>query len=188
MFERFSAGARQVVVDAQEDARTRGQSTVRTENLLVCLAEATIGDDTTAAELLTALGVAAADVRAAVDRLPGASGPAPDGDRLARLGIDLAEVRSRVEESFGPGALERTAAARRKAATGFIPFDAAAKQSLEGSLREALDLGDRRLGTEHVLLGVARAEGGAGHHVLAAAGVTSERLRAEVRRRRLAAG
>ncbi|SDD20821.1 Clp protease N-terminal domain-containing protein [Auraticoccus monumenti] len=188
MFERFSAGAKQVVVLAQEDARGRGQSTVRSENLLVCLAEAVHGPDTAAAELLTALGMGAVDVRAAVDRLPGAAGPAPDGDRLARLGIDLDEVRTRVEESFGPGALERTAAAQRKALTGHIPFDAGARQSLEHSLREALELGDRRLGTEHVLLGVARAEGGAGHHLLAAAGITSERLRAEVRRRRLAAG
>jgi hypothetical protein len=39
----------------------------------------------------------------------------PDADALARIGIDLDEVRRRVEESFGPGALERTRAMRRLA-------------------------------------------------------------------------
>ncbi len=37
----------------------------------------------------------------------------PDADALASIGIDLDEVRRRVEEAFGPGALERTRAARR---------------------------------------------------------------------------
>jgi len=37
----------------------------------------------------------------------------PDADALATIGIDLDEVRRRVEEAFGPGALERTRAARR---------------------------------------------------------------------------
>ena len=38
--------------------------------------------------------------------------PALDADALATIGIDLDEVRRRVEEAFGPGALERTRAAR----------------------------------------------------------------------------
>jgi len=36
-----------------------------------------------------------------------------DADALASIGIDLDEVRRRVEEAFGPGALERTQAGRR---------------------------------------------------------------------------
>jgi hypothetical protein len=36
-----------------------------------------------------------------------------DADALASIGIDLDEVRRRVEEAFGPGALERTRAGRR---------------------------------------------------------------------------
>jgi len=37
-----------------------------------------------------------------------------DAEALATIGIDLDEVRRRVEEAFGPGALERTQAARRR--------------------------------------------------------------------------
>jgi hypothetical protein len=36
-----------------------------------------------------------------------------DAEALASIGIDLDEVRRRVEEQFGPGALERTRAGRR---------------------------------------------------------------------------
>ena len=38
---------------------------------------------------------------------------APDPEALATIGIDLDEVRRRIEEAFGPGALERTRAGRR---------------------------------------------------------------------------
>jgi len=38
---------------------------------------------------------------------------APDAEALASIGIDLDEVRRRVEEAFGPGALERTRTGRR---------------------------------------------------------------------------
>jgi hypothetical protein len=37
-----------------------------------------------------------------------------DPRALAAIGIDLDEVRRSVEESFGPGALERTRAAYRR--------------------------------------------------------------------------
>ena len=40
--------------------------------------------------------------------------PELDADALAAIGIDLDEVRRRVEESFGRGALDRTRAARRR--------------------------------------------------------------------------
>jgi hypothetical protein len=36
-----------------------------------------------------------------------------DAEALATIGIDLDEVRRRVEEAFGPGALERTRAGGR---------------------------------------------------------------------------
>jgi hypothetical protein len=36
-----------------------------------------------------------------------------DAEALATIGIDLDEVRRRVEEQFGAGALERTRAGRR---------------------------------------------------------------------------
>ena len=38
--------------------------------------------------------------------------PPLDAEALASIGIDLDDVRRRVEDAFGPGALERTRAAR----------------------------------------------------------------------------
>jgi hypothetical protein len=37
-----------------------------------------------------------------------------DTDALAAIGIDLDEVRRRIDAAFGPGALYRTRAARRR--------------------------------------------------------------------------
>jgi prophage maintenance system killer protein len=62
---------------------------------------------------------------------------------LESLGISLEEAREQVEEiaGLGPGA-----------PAGHIPFTPRAKQLLEGSLREALQLGHTYIGTEHLLL------------------------------------
>ncbi|MVA74733.1 Clp protease [Auraticoccus sp. F435] len=189
MFERFTRPARRVVVLAQEDARARGQQRVRTENLLVALFDAPGLPESSGAAVLRSLGLGAAAVREAVDRFAGPPGAAPDAERLASLGIDLDAVRRQVEESFGPGALERTVAGRRgPGRPNHVPFDAASKSVLEQSLREALALRDRHIGTEHVLLGLALARGGAAAHVLAEAGVTVEVLREAVRELRRQAG
>jgi hypothetical protein len=40
--------------------------------------------------------------------------PRLDPQALEAIGIDLEEVRRRAEQSFGPGALDRTRAARRR--------------------------------------------------------------------------
>jgi hypothetical protein len=47
-------------------------------------------------------------------RAPRRQHPCLDPHALAAIGIDLDEVRRHVEESFGPGALDRTRAARRR--------------------------------------------------------------------------
>ena len=62
---------------------------------------------------------------------------------LESLGISLEEARDRVEEIVGRG--QGTPAGR-------IPFTPRAKQVLEGSLREAMQLGHNYIGTEHLLL------------------------------------
>ena len=78
-----------------------------------------------------------------------------DGEALASIGVDLDEIRRRAEANFGPGALER----RRRPKGSHVPFTAEGKKALELALREAIALGDREIGDEHVLLGVLR-EGG----------------------------
>ncbi|MDD7937315.1 Clp protease N-terminal domain-containing protein [Actinomycetospora lutea] len=125
--------------------------------------------------------------RAVVEADLGAAGPTerpdqpdlPDKAALASVGIDLDEVRERVEDAFGPGALESTrAAGSRGRRWGHIPFDRAAKKVLELALREAIRRGDRSIGTEHVLLGMLHSETGRAMPLLAARGVTLERMRA----------
>jgi hypothetical protein len=64
--------------------------------------------------------------------------------------------------------------------TGQIPFTPRAKKVLELSLREAMSLGHTLIGTEHVLLGLARENEGIAARILLAFGVDAERLRNEV--------
>ena len=85
---------------------------------------------------------------------------------LEALGVDLADVRSRVQEIIGRGQHEQT---------GHIPFTPRAKTVLELSLREALDLGHEYIGTEHILLGLVREA-----QVLLALGAGEDQVREKV--------
>jgi ATP-dependent Clp protease ATP-binding subunit ClpA len=178
MFERFTGEARQVVVEAQEEARTRAADEIRTEHLLAAVY--TVHDDLALA-VLDELGVDGADVLRDLER--GGPPPTLDAEALSTIGIDLDEVRRQVEEAFGPGALDRTRAALGGSPgrlPGHIPFDGPAKKALGLSLREAIHLGHDRIGAAHILLGLIHTEGGAAHHVLAARGVRLEAARAIV--------
>lgn len=175
MFERFTVTARQVVVHAQEDARERRQAEIRTENLLISLY---IPLDGAAASLLRRAGVERDAVEEETDGRARTTG-APDADKLAALGIDLDEVRRQAEETFGPGALERTRAGKQRRLFGHIPFDAASKKALELSLREALRLKHNEIRSEHILLGLLHAGGGA-QEMLEARGVTLDGMREAV--------
>jgi hypothetical protein len=82
---------------------------------------------------------------------------------LQSIGIDLDAVRKKIEETFGPGALEppptpcrRRGLLRRWRPQGHTPFTPRAKKVLELSLREALRLKHNYIGTEHILLGLLR--------------------------------
>lgn len=175
MFERFTVTARQAVVQAQEDARERRQPEIRTENLLLSLY---LPLDGAAAGLLRRAGVEREAVEAEADRRARTTG-APDAGKLATLGIDLDEVRRQAEETFGPGALERTQAGKQRRLFGHIPFDAASKKALELSLREAVRLTHKEIRSEHILLGLLHAGGGA-QEILEARGVTLEGMREAV--------
>jgi ATP-dependent Clp protease ATP-binding subunit ClpA len=180
MFERFTGEAREVVVEAQEEARTRVADEIRTEHLLAAIY--TVRDDLALA-VLDELGVDEADVLRDIDGLRPGSPTTLDAEALSTIGIDLDEVRRQVEEAFGPGALDRTRAALGGSSGrlfGHIPFDGPAKKALELSLREAIHLGHDRIGTAHILLGLIHTEGAAAHHVLAARGVRLEPARAVV--------
>lgn len=71
---------------------------------------------------------------------------------LTSLGVNLADTRARVADSRAaapPAASSTTAEAH-------IPFTPEAKRTLELALRESLHLGHDFIGTEHILLGLAR--------------------------------
>ena len=90
---------------------------------------------------------------------------------LESLDISLEAVRAQVEEIIGQG---------QQAPSGHIPFTPRAKKVLELSLREALRLKHRSIGTEHVLLGLIREGQGLGALVLAEAKVDLAELRRTV--------
>ena len=170
MFERFTEKARTVVVLAQQDARERGDSAIDTGHVLRALLAV---PDNLALMVLEGFSVRRADLEADLAgraATPSAAGSVEDADALAALGIDLDEVRRRIEEAFGPGALDRARAPKRHFLGGHIPFAKESKKALELSLREALALRHNYIGTEHILLGLLHGEGAA-HDVLVARGV-----------------
>jgi ATP-dependent Clp protease ATP-binding subunit ClpA len=165
MFERFTKEARAVVLVAQEEATALEADRIGSEHLLLGLA----AEQGTAARVLEPLGLGHAEVRAELEQ----ARDGLDADALASIGIDLDEVRRRVEESFGPGALGGHRKGRR-------PFSPGAKKALELALREAIALGDRHIGSEHILLGVMRDPGGRVADVLRRRKQTPEAVRAAV--------
>jgi ATP-dependent Clp protease ATP-binding subunit ClpC len=90
---------------------------------------------------------------------------------LESLGISLETVRQQVEEIIGQG---------RRAPSGHIPFTAPAKEVLELSLREALQLGHNYIGTQHILLGLIGEGEGVAAQVLVKLGADHNRVRQQV--------
>jgi ATP-dependent Clp protease ATP-binding subunit ClpA len=187
MFERFTPAAREVVVRAQQEARTLGHPWLGTEHLLLgVLAQ----PDAPGVGALTDLGVTLDAGRAALTQVVGRL--VADADALRALGIDLDEVRWRVEASFGPGALDhppRPGGRRRlrwrrarcePQVTGHLRFMPRAKRALERALRDALALGDTRVGVERILLGLLDPKGNMAVELLRHLGVESEAVRVHV--------
>jgi ATP-dependent Clp protease ATP-binding subunit ClpA len=142
MFERFTDGARRVVVLAQEESRLLRHDYIGTEHLLLGLLHEGAGVGATA---------------------------------LTELGVSLTAVRHQVESIVGRG---------REEPGGHIPFTPRAKKVVELSLREALQLGDGFIGTEHLLLGMLREGDGVAAQILMKLGVDLERTRETVVRAR----
>jgi ATP-dependent Clp protease ATP-binding subunit ClpA len=176
MFERFTDSARECVAGAQDAARGLGHRYIGTEHLLMALTREERG---LGGQVARKLGLTADEVR---DDILQIVGPGElDRDALATIGIDLDEVRRRVEETFGPGALDSCDA------SGRVPFTPRSKKVLELSLREATHRGDKFIGSEHVLLGIAREKSGVGARILSEHGLTHERIESAVNQARRAA-
>jgi ATP-dependent Clp protease ATP-binding subunit ClpC len=91
---------------------------------------------------------------------------------LAQLGVELDWVRGQVGRIVGIGDEEAT--------SGQIPFTPRAKKVLELALQECLRLGHNYIGTEHILLGLARENSGVAPRILLDLGIDAERLRNEI--------
>lgn len=166
MFERFTKEARTTVVGAQEVARQTGSHGVDTRHVLVVLAERPGPVHRTLRQSGVDVQRLASDTRADL-RVGGL-----DGEALASLGIDLDAVRRKADEVFGHDALERAGRTSR----GHIPFKPDAKKALELALREAVRLKSKSIRSEHLMLGILRAES-PGRSVLQRAGVDTDALR-----------
>jgi ATP-dependent Clp protease ATP-binding subunit ClpA len=171
MFERFTAGARQSVKLAQEEARSLGHPTIGTEHLLLGM----IAAPGPAAEALNAHRLTAAGLRQRL--VAKCSDQALDSAALATLGIDLDRVREATEANLGPGALDRKP--RKTVKAGHLPLTKRAKKVLELSLREAVHLKSAEINTGHLLLGLLRDGEGLGAELLADCGLDVDVLRAE---------
>ena len=147
MFERFGGEARQVALKAHSVAAGLGSSSVEAEHLLVSLA----GTQHPAGAALREAGLEPEELHDAIQR---------DFERvLAQVGIDA-------------GGLDVSANCRRTK----LRWGASAKRGLERALEEAKRRGDRRIGCEHILLGLLRAEHGTVPRLLAAEGIDRDEL------------
>ncbi len=98
-------------------SRALGHDFIGTEHVLLALAS---DSGARPADVLAGLGLTPEIIRRDIDRLLGTCVQlrrgAIDPDALATLGIDLDEVTRHVEETFGPGALDRPEGAPRRIA------------------------------------------------------------------------
>jgi ATP-dependent Clp protease ATP-binding subunit ClpA len=108
MFERFDPDAHEVLVRAQAEAHRLHHGWLGCEHLLLALTT----DRTQVRDTLNANGVRHSSVDRAIERLVGRG--VTDADALASIGIDLGEVRARVDEVFGPGALDGAVVTKRR--------------------------------------------------------------------------
>jgi ATP-dependent Clp protease ATP-binding subunit ClpC len=90
---------------------------------------------------------------------------------LESLDVTVEEVRAQVARIIGQG---------DEPTIGQIPFTPRAKKVLELALREALSLGHDYIGTEHILLGLARENSGVASRILLDLGADADKIRNEM--------
>jgi ATP-dependent Clp protease ATP-binding subunit ClpA len=130
MFERFTNEARQVVTGAVREAESRDDSRVGTEHLLLGIFDSGWAH----LSVLETLGLTRRLLVEALDEF--------DGAALAAVGIDPGSIDPEVLASPLPNLRRRR----------HIPFTGAAKNVLKGALEEAIELGHKHIGVEHIVL------------------------------------
>ncbi|MBU0878342.1 MAG: AAA family ATPase, partial [Candidatus Omnitrophica bacterium] len=91
---------------------------------------------------------------------------------LQNLGIDLERLRFEIEKLASPGGTTLV--------SGDIPFTPRAKKALELAAEEARSFGHNYIGTEHILLGLAREGEGIASQVLFSLGIDLNKIREEI--------
>lgn len=165
MFQRFTRQAREVVLQARSEAEAMRHGHIGPEHLLLgALAQ----PEAPGAATLIRLGITADQIRQDLtDIVVSADLTTADAEALRALGIDLDEVRQRVEQTFGPGALDVPQTTkdwfpwRRKQSrpAGRLRFIPRGKHILEYALRQAIARRDRHIGVEHMVLGLLTMKG-----------------------------
>ncbi|MFC3449667.1 Clp protease N-terminal domain-containing protein [Amycolatopsis speibonae] len=141
MFERFTTELREVVMGAQRVASDEAATNVDPLHLLTSLAQRT--------GVLAALGCPTDELADDLRRVRRRGGMSDaDVEALSGFGIDVEHIVERVEETHGPGALIGGQRGKR----GHRPFTPESKKVLEQCLREAVDVGSKRIEGEHLLL------------------------------------
>lgn len=143
-FDRYTAGARKALADAQEEARMRSHFYVGTEHLLLGL----IYDETSAA-----------------------------ATTLLDLGVSLEAVRAELETVLGEGQVSPA---------GEITLAPSTRKAMDLALREARQLGQEHIDTDHLLLGLIDQGESAGPVLLGKAGANLDRVRQAIIQRRQA--
>jgi ATP-dependent Clp protease ATP-binding subunit ClpA len=150
-----------------QEARRLGHNYVGTEHVLLVLIRDPGGGATM---VLRQLGVSTEAVEEALAPCIGGGAAKIDPEALAALGIDFETVRERLEQTFGPGALEET----RGGCLGIMP-------RLKQAFAFALDCaGERPLADEHMLLGMLNVPDSLASHVLGQVGVSLQAVEAIV--------
>jgi len=175
MFEYFTEPAKRAITIAQDEATALEHDYIGSEHLLLGLAAVDTG---TAGAVLSEHGVTPSRARDEMVRIQRAAGITGGGgrdavDALATLGIDVEQIRSKADESFGPGRFQFPLPA----------YSPDAKSMLELTLREAQALGHSSFDTEHMLLGLLAHGEGIGIEVLTALGVDLAALREAIHSR-----
>lgn len=160
MWDRLSPDGRQVIRLAFVEARELGHPCMADEHVLLGLLR---HDTSPAATLLEARGLDLATARAGLLRVGPTLGPAADpAGALRTLGIDVEEVRQRLESTFGTRAVQAAErrVRRRPWWRGGHPRPSPlcvyllAKRSFEIAARFAARRGDSTIGPGHLLYGV----------------------------------
>jgi len=150
MFERFTKGAKEIVMSAEGEARALGSPSIEAEHLLLAFTGSAASS-----------GLAAAGL---------------DRDALLRaIESDFEGSLRAVGVSE-----ETLASAPRRRRHRKLSFGASSRSALERAYVTAKERGDRRIEASHVALGVLAAKRGTVPHVLRSAGFEVAELRTRV--------